>query len=97
VRVSAIVGSDGAIEPTSIRFIAADELSLRGAAEEAVRGIAYWPGCRAGHPVRVRLAVDVDFESRRGPGDVSFPMWAAPIYVGALVVGFLVLFASAVR
>jgi TonB family protein len=86
VKVGAIVGGDGAVEPASVVVIVPDVDSLLNEeAQRVVKSTAFWPGCKAGQPVRVRIAFEVAFHAGGPP---THPSWAIFVYLG-LLAGYL--------
>ena len=61
VVLSFIVNADGTVEPTSITVVRSDDLGFEPEARRWAQGARFSPGCLSGRPVRVRLAVPVDF------------------------------------
>ena len=65
VVLSGVVAIDGTVDPSSIIIVKRDHAAFEAQALRWARGASYWPGCRAGVPVRVRVAFPVDFRIRR--------------------------------
>jgi hypothetical protein len=86
VKVAAIVGGDGAIEPASVSVIVPLDSILDEEAQRIVKSMAFWPGCEAGRPVRVRLAVDVAFHES-GPN--AHGLGNLLVYLGLLAAALI--------
>jgi TonB family protein len=65
VVLSVVIAIDGTVDPSSITIIKRDRPAFEDQALRWARGASYWPGCRAGVPVRVRFALPMDFTIRR--------------------------------
>jgi len=64
VVLAAIVGVDGKVEASSITVLEGDHPEFEAQAARWAKGALYWPGCRFGLPVRVRVALPFDFRTR---------------------------------
>jgi TonB family protein len=61
VIVTVIIGADGTPDATSMRIVQHVDAAIDYEAVRWLRNVSYWPACRDGHPVRVRIAQPVDF------------------------------------
>ncbi len=61
VILEALIGRDGTIESVELLHATRPDVGFSQAAIEAVRGWCYTPGRIDGHPVRVRMRIDVEF------------------------------------
>lgn len=64
VVLSAVVAIDGTVDSSSIVIVKRDHAAFEAQALRWARGASYWPGCRAGVPVRVRVTFPIDFRIR---------------------------------
>jgi TonB family protein len=65
VVLSVVIAVDGTVDPASITIIKRDRTPFEAQTLRWARGASYWPGCRSGVPVRVRIALPMDFTIRR--------------------------------
>jgi TonB family protein len=65
VVLSVIIAVDGTVDRSSIAIIKRDRPAFEAQALRWARGASYWPGCRSGVPVRVQIALAMDFTIRR--------------------------------
>ena len=61
VIIGVIVEPDGTVALDSVRVVQSVDPALDREALRWVRGASFWPACRDGRPVRVRIAVPIDF------------------------------------
>lgn len=61
VVLGVTVGADGAPDDSSVQVLDRVDPALDRAAIRWIEGVTYWPACRDGRPVRVRIAQPVDF------------------------------------
>lgn len=66
VVLAMVINADGSTDQTSIKIVGPAHPQFAAAATRWVQSTTFWPGCRAGRPVRVRVALPVDFKIRRG-------------------------------
>ncbi|SRR6266545_637095 len=66
VLLTAIIGTDGKAELTSIRVVRSADYDLDTEAVRFLRAARYWPGCLQEHPVRVRVTLPIDFRISGG-------------------------------
>jgi len=59
--VSVIIEADGSPNQSSVKTVTASYPDFGMAAVQLVRRSRFWPGCRSGQAVRVRMAIPVDF------------------------------------
>jgi len=64
VVLAAIVAVDGKVEASSITVLEGDHREFEAPAARWANGALFWPGCRSGLPVRVRIALPFDFRTR---------------------------------
>ena len=64
VVLAAIVAVDGKVEASSITVLEGDHREFEAQAARWAKGALFWPGCRFGVPVRVRVALPFDFRTR---------------------------------
>ena len=62
VVVGVTVNTDGTVDKKSLKLIQPSRTALDREAIRFVRYSSYWPACLNGTPVRVRLAVPIDFK-----------------------------------
>jgi len=61
VVLAVVINADGRPDQQSVVVLRSDRPPFVQEALRWVAGATYWPGCREGHAVRVRVAVPVDF------------------------------------
>jgi TonB family protein len=61
VVLGVTVGPDGAPDNSSVQVLDRVDPALDREAIRWIEGVTYWPACRDGRPVRVRIAQPVDF------------------------------------
>ncbi len=66
VIIGVIVESDGTVDQDSVRVLQSVDQAIDREALRWVRGASFWPACRDGRPVRVRVAVPIDFRTKEG-------------------------------
>jgi len=64
VLLSLIVNADGSVDPTSITVVRSADPGFDVEAIRWARGGQFWPGCRQGRAVRVRMLQPIDFKIR---------------------------------
>ena len=64
VVLAAIVAVDGKVEASSLTTLEGDHREFEAQAARWAKGALFWPGCRSGLPVRVRIALPFDFRTR---------------------------------
>jgi protein TonB len=77
VVIGAVVGASGFVDSSSIVIATSVDPLLDAEAVRFVLGARLWPGCRAGAPVRVRVAVPVVFAMRRPLVSPKDAFWMA--------------------
>ena len=65
-RVSVIVNGDGRVDSSSARVLDPTNATFERDALQVVRGRTYWPACRGGTPVRIRIIVSLDYATVYG-------------------------------
>jgi len=65
VILSVVIAIEGMVDSSSITIVKRDRSAFQAEALRWARDASYWPGCRAGVPVRVRVTVPIDFTIRR--------------------------------
>ena len=66
VMVEGIISAHGTVEPGSLRVRRSVSPGLDSAAVRFYAQTTWWPGCKDGNPVRVRVQQPVIFSLRRG-------------------------------
>ena len=65
VVLSVVINTDGRADARSIEAIRSPDSGLTYEARRWVVGAKFWPGCLTGRPVRVRVAIPIDFKVMR--------------------------------
>jgi len=65
VLLAVVIKTDGRADTRSIEAIHSPDSGLTYEATRWVVGAKFWPGCLAGRPVRVRVAIPIDFKVMR--------------------------------
>jgi len=65
VLLSVVINTDGRADAGSIEAIRSPDFGLTYEARRWVVGAKFWPGCLTGRPVRVRVAIPIDFKVMR--------------------------------
>ena len=66
VTVAAVVGSTGKVDSTSLAVLQGIDPDLDAEALRHVKLTTYWPGCRGGYAVPVKITVHVGFHISPG-------------------------------
>ena len=72
VLVSAVVSSEGAVEPASVTIATSADAILDAEARRVVSLGTFWPGCRDGAAVRTRIAVPFEFKFSGDKAGLAF-------------------------
>jgi TonB family protein len=72
VIVTAVVTTDGAVDPTSLTLTMRAHPLLDAEAERIVLLATFWPGCRDSVAVRSRISVPFDFRAAGSKAGVAF-------------------------
>ena len=65
VIVSVVINPDGKTDPASVRIVQRPDARLEQSAAQVVLGTAFWPACRAGLAVRLRVAIPITYRIAR--------------------------------
>ena len=63
VLIAVIIEADGSPNQDSVRIVTSVNPAIDREALRWVSGASFWPGCRDGRPVRVRVAIPIDFRT----------------------------------
>jgi TonB family protein len=62
VRVGVIVNATGAVDQSSIAIVQSVDPALDSEARRLVAASSFWPACRSGRAVRVRVVIPIAFK-----------------------------------
>ena len=64
VVVAVVIERDGTIDPNSVQLVQRADSRLEESATQTVVGTTFWPACRDGFAVRIRVAIPVNYRVR---------------------------------